>query len=124
MSYKGDVPVRDQLGMFRKMTEQRWPVSPAGKEMAISTLMEFIQDENLPAKQRMTAIDLYQKIAAQQFNQDVAAITVEMRYEDHQRLAAYEDNHNSDFSSIPEIEVVSDAPVHAALEDHSEGSGH
>ncbi|CAB5237920.1 hypothetical protein UFOVP142_11 [uncultured Caudovirales phage] len=118
MAYHGDMRIKDQLDIFRAAIRNKWDVPAEKKKEIVETLMGFVADESLPAKTRITASKTLADIASQQVQAELAAINVEFRHEEAQRLASYEDTINSDFASIQDAEIVSDTPLHA-LEDHS-----
>lgn len=114
MSDNGDVPIYQQLGMYRKAVKHRWNVPDDVRVKVVEKLRQIVENADGTSKPKdiVSASKTLADIAHQQAATDIAVTNLEMRIEEHKTLRSFEGTLTSDFATGPKVlSYVDDTPM-------------
>lgn len=105
------LPLSEEIAIYKRAMSGRWNVSQEKRDKVIQRLEEIIDDPTTRAQHRVSAANTLNAMIAQQANQDLAVMAMELKIRDSERLASYETLRNASFSEPIDVELVSDKPM-------------
>lgn len=121
---KLDIPVNQELTMYRNAVKSRWNVPDHVREKVVQRLHEIVDNADGLSKPKdiVSASKTLADIANQQNNTDIAVTTLEMRIEEHNTLRTFESSINADFATGPKVALsyVDDTPLQSDVIDVEE----
>jgi hypothetical protein len=105
------ISLSEEIAIYKRAIRARWEVSQEKRDKVIRRLEDIIEDENARAQHRIQAANTLATIVAQQAQQDLAVMHLELKVMDHERLASYESLRTQSFAEPIEVELVTDKPM-------------
>jgi hypothetical protein len=113
MSHNGDIPLNQQLAIYKNAVKHRWDVPAKVRAKVVEKLNEIVENVNGEYKPKdiVSASKTLADIVHQQASTDIAVTNLEMRIEEHRTLRTFESSLTSDFATGPKVlSYVDDTP--------------
>ena len=116
-----DVPVVQELAMYKQAIKNRWEVPDHVRQKVVQRLHEIVDNADNTSKPKdiVSASKCLADIANQQVTHDIAVTNLEMRIEEHKTLRTFEHTMTADFATGPKVALscVDDTPLQSDVID-------